>query len=354
MKKHLLRMASVLLTACVGACFFAGCGDNSDDLPGTGTGEGAGTSIATDPIEGVWSGASLDEGLFWLGGSDTFVATVDLFDNALHDGYIVVEATETDEDMSMKVYITMGVDKDGDTYKGTFIVDDPETPYSFTAKLEGENLVAAVTLGEYDPVTLTFTQKAGFPEAITPTGVLYPATGLLPYEMNFTDKTLKANGTAIGARFYNIGKYVAVVGLVNNEEVADIGFTVLEQGGKYYAFSVIHALQYDEYFDEEVGALELVTAPPALSVTISFELPGIFGEGVLSTVTVTSMSEQIVLPEAPQAPEGYEFLGWYQSHWFTYYRIGDPGDTITIYDDIPYPDTNIRLYARFEGPGIKA
>lgn len=354
MKKHLLRMLSLLLIAGFGVAVFAGCG--KDDSPLTGTGEGEGTSVATDPIEGVWSGASLEEGLFWLGGSDTFVATVDLFDNALHDGYVVVEATETDEDTSMNVYITMGVDKEGDTYKGTFIVDDPETPYSFTAKFEGGNLVATVTLGERDPATLTFTQKADFPEAIAPTGIKYPATGLLPYEMNFTKKTLKANGTAIGARFYNVGKYVAVVGLVNNVEVADIGFTVMEQGGKYYAYSVIHALQYSEYFDEEVGALELVTAPPALSVTVSFETTGLMADDrVLSTVTVTSMSEQITLPDAPQIP-GYKFLGWYQSHWFTYYRVGDPGDKITIYDNIPYPDTSIRIYARFEfeSPGEKA
>ncbi len=352
MKKYLVRIISALLAVCFGVCVFAACDEDETPpiVPGTtGTGDGAGDSVATDPIEGVWSGASLEDGFFWLDGSDTFTATVDLFDNALHDGYIVVVATETNENVSADIYITMGVDKEGDTYTGTFIVDDPDTPYSFSAKLDGENLTATVTSSTIEPTTLTFTEKTEFPAAIAPAGVMYPSTGLLPYEMDFTNKALKANDVTIGARFYNIGEYVAVVGLVNNTEVADIGFTVFEKGGKYYAFSVIYALDYSEYFDETTGGMALVAEKPSLSVTVSFETTGLFA-GVISTVTLTSMNEQFTLPDAPTMPEGYVFKGWYQSHWFHDYFVGNAGDTVTLYEDIPNPQARIRLYARFESP----
>lgn len=296
----------------------------------TGTGNGAGNSIATDPIEGVWSGATLDRGLFWLGGKDTFTVTVDLFEDALHDGYVVVKAVESTDSKSADIYIPMGVDKQDDgTYTGTFVVDDPTDPYNFTAKIEDNKLIA--TVDYRGGTTLTFTQKEGFPQAILPEGTLYLNNMFLPYGFDFVNKTVKVGEQTVPANVYHIGQYISVMTQIGGESVesivADVGFAVYQKGSGYTAYSVLTALAM-----EEREGIDLVSAPPAFNATVNFAygVGAEDGAAVPASVSPASPNAKFELPDVPNAKPGYKFVAWQSSDSEYGMQYGKASDMVSM------------------------
>lgn len=377
MKKHWLRILTVVLMVCLGVAVFAACGGGKEDDAdttytltydlngGTGTapqggsykkGEtvtvatGAGLSKAdstfegwldgtqkvqagssftmparnvtlkadwkesapADPIEGVWtfSGAELT-----AADITSLKIAVDLVEGESFAGYAVVDmVTEKHLLTAVKLTEAEGV------YSGE------QGDFTLSVKLTADNKLAATL---HDELNVTTATKAALPGALAITGTYYVAEA--DWELDFTAKKLKVEGTETAATFTPVADYIVLE--LTDEEAA---FVIFQEEGKYYVF-----------LGDDVVELTL-TATGTKQYTLKFyaekdayETP--VDGGTITVLEGETISEAEGFSALNPTKQGMVFEGWYYMKDGTetaFDASGTPEDIIT-------DGTELQIYAKW-------
>ncbi len=301
MRKHFLRVLTVMLMVCLGIGVLAACGDNEEPE----------TPPADDPIEGIWTGvdASLTDG-------ETLTLIVDVEGDTANVIFKFEEDGDTD-------YLYYAFTKTAD---GGFKKEDVKGQ-DLAIKLTAENKLEYTAT---DETPVVFPEKATLPAPLNITGSLYTLYGNEVAEINFgaTPAIKLGEDVLTEVKVINVGGYKVFTAKYGS---FDIEVFVYRAQSKTYAF-----------MDRDIYELSATEPTPAAEYTIkySFGTPSHAAAGATlpSDMPGCVAGTQILIYDNVRAQIGWKFDGWRTKSgtnidtlsFYTVSAADAEGDTITL------------------------